>query len=359
MVGSRLKPLQIPGEFWRRNDVAQALCARDFATFIDLLCDLPGWSQTQIGAAIGSTQTRVSEVKRRVREFKEIQVLHRIADGLDFPDSARLMIGIAPNNAIFPRPSIKVTEVEKPPVTSVATSSQISDASADADEAVISFLSRARDRYERMYRQVGGVAIRPRIQQFVQERVSPLLQERHDENTRRTLFRATGGLIALAGVCSYDAEEEETARQNFVQALHLARAGGEPVFIGYVSGLLVNQSLRAGRYDEAVNLAEASLQEGKGRLTPALTTDLLCSQAEAYARMNDRRNTLARFKLIENVAGRIRLSDEPPEAPPRATRCRGRPPRRGPTPTRRLRTGSDLRPAFQQPRFRHSPERTR
>jgi tetratricopeptide (TPR) repeat protein len=192
----------------------------------------------------------------------------------------------------------------------------VPEANADpgADEDAIAFLSRARDRYERMYRQVGGMAIRPRIQQFVHDRVMPLLNTRHDENTRRVLFRSAGGLIALAGICSYDAEEEETARQNFVQALQLARTGGDPVFIGYVSGLLVNQALRAGRYDEAVNLAEASLQEGKGRLTPALTTDLLCSQAEAYARMNDRSNTLARLKLIEGVSGRIRLAEEPPEA---------------------------------------------
>jgi transcriptional regulator with XRE-family HTH domain len=313
MAGSRLGPIKVPEGFWHRNDVAQALCSRDFATLFSLLRDQAGASQTQIGAATGIAQTRISEVMRRMRRLESIDVLHRVADGLDFPDSARLMIGIAPNDAIFPH--LPPTTDNGTTATTAASSVQVAQEEPDTEtDDAISFLSLARDRYERMYRQVGGVAIRPRIQQFVHDRVAPLLAARHDENSRRVVLRAAGGLIALVGICSYDAEEQETARQNFIQALQLARAGGEPAFIGYVSGLLVNQALRAGRYGEAVNLAEASLQEGKGQLTPALTTDLLCSQAEAYARMNDRRNTLTRLKLIEDVSSRIRLAEEPPEA---------------------------------------------
>lgn len=154
--------------------------------------DQAGASQTQIGAATGIAQTRISEVMRRVRRLETIDVLHRVADGPDFPDSARLMIGIAPNGAIFPH--FPKTTDNGTMATTAASSIQIAqeESEPDTDDA-ISFLSLARDRYERMYRQVGGVAIRPRIQQLVHDRVEPLLAARHDENARRLVLRAGGG----------------------------------------------------------------------------------------------------------------------------------------------------------------------
>lgn len=75
--------------------------------------------------------------------------------------------------------------------------------------------------------------------------------------------------FALAGVCAYDADQQETAQHYFLRALELARAADDPVFAGYVSGLLTNQALRAGRYREAIAFAEEGLQGGSGRLTPA------------------------------------------------------------------------------------------
>lgn len=63
----------------------------------------------------------------------------------------------------------------------------------------------ARDRYEQMYRRVGGVPVRPRIVAYLNTHVGPLVRGGYDDRTGRELLRATGGLVALAGIAAYDA----------------------------------------------------------------------------------------------------------------------------------------------------------
>jgi hypothetical protein len=56
----------------------------------------------------------------------------------------------------------------------------------------------ARARYEQMYRRVGGVPVRPRVVDFLDSRVTPLLRDSYDDGTGRQLMRAAGGLESYA-----------------------------------------------------------------------------------------------------------------------------------------------------------------
>lgn len=118
----------------------------------------------------------------------------------------------------------------------------------------IAVLQAARARYETMYRQVGGVATRGRIVHFLNEHTAPLLRGDYGDETGRDLFRAAGGLAAVAGICAYDSDAQGVAQRYFHQALRLAKASGDRRFGGYVIALLVNQSLFLGLTDNQLHL---------------------------------------------------------------------------------------------------------
>ena len=75
----------------------------------------------------------------------------------------------------------------------------------------IELLRSARQRYEQMYRLVGGLAVRPRITEFLHVRCTPLLKGTYTDELGRQLFRAVGGLVALTGICAYDSDEHGAA----------------------------------------------------------------------------------------------------------------------------------------------------
>ena len=87
-------PLEMPDAFWLLADVRRALADRDVGMLLRLVAEEVGASQTQIGAAVGLDQGYVSRVMAG-RKVTSIDVLERVADGLEMPDSARSAMGLA------------------------------------------------------------------------------------------------------------------------------------------------------------------------------------------------------------------------------------------------------------------------
>jgi hypothetical protein len=181
------------------------------------------------------------------------------------------------------------------------------------DAAQIRSLRAARTRYERMYREAGGIPVRPRVVAFLNGHAAPLLKSGYDDATGRQLHRAVGGLTALAGICAYDADLQGVAQRYFFHALRMAKASGDRGFGGYVVALLANQALYLGLHRQVIQYAETALRGAHRHLSPALVTDLSTLQAKAYARMGDKAGCHDSMRRSEEMAGRIRLSEEPPE----------------------------------------------
>ncbi|MFF5243547.1 transcriptional regulator [Streptosporangium sp. NPDC000095] len=177
----------------------------------------------------------------------------------------------------------------------------------------VQILKDARSRYEQMYRRVGGVPVRPRVVAFLNANVTPLLKGGHDDRTGRELFRAAGGLVALAGICAYDSDRHALSQRYLFHALRMAKASGNLAFGGYVVALLANQAMSRAKYRYVLQYAETALRGARGHLSPALITDLHTLQAKAYARMGDRASCHAHLRRSEVTAAQIRPGDEPPE----------------------------------------------
>jgi transcriptional regulator with XRE-family HTH domain len=90
------EPISIPDAVWDKDDVQKALTSRDIAKLFKFAQQWVGSSQSRIGIATGMPQGRVSEIIHGRREVTSIEVLQRIADGLNMPSRARLRLGLAP-----------------------------------------------------------------------------------------------------------------------------------------------------------------------------------------------------------------------------------------------------------------------
>ncbi|MFC9747271.1 tetratricopeptide repeat protein [Streptomyces niveus] len=179
--------------------------------------------------------------------------------------------------------------------------------------ADIELLRTARAHYELMYRRAGGLATHTRIVGFLNAETAPLLRGCYNDATGRQLHRATGGLVAVAGICAYDSDAQGLAQRYFHQALRLAKASGDAGLGAYAVALLVNQSLFMGEYRQAVAFAEAALRTAGRAITPALAADLHAMQAKSYALLGDGRAARECIGRAESEAGRIRPGQEPDE----------------------------------------------
>jgi tetratricopeptide (TPR) repeat protein len=179
--------------------------------------------------------------------------------------------------------------------------------------ADVALIGQARGRYEEMYRRVGGVPVRPRVVGFLDVKVAPLLRESYDDEIGRQLMRAAAGVTAIAGICLYDTDRQAAAQRYFFDALRLAKASGDRGFGGYIVALLANQAMYLGRFRQVIQYAETALRGARSCLSPALVSDLCTLQAKAYARMGHRAECHGQMRKAEQMAGRIRVGEEPPE----------------------------------------------
>ncbi|MFC3994570.1 helix-turn-helix domain-containing protein [Nocardiopsis sediminis] len=89
--------MELPGRVWRDEETRAILRTRDIAALLRLASS-HGASQSRIGAAIGTTQARVSEIINGSRMVTSLEVFERIADGMGMPDEARVLLGLAPKH---------------------------------------------------------------------------------------------------------------------------------------------------------------------------------------------------------------------------------------------------------------------
>ncbi|MEV4870812.1 helix-turn-helix domain-containing protein [Streptomyces syringium] len=90
-----LVPIELPEWAWQRAEVRQALRSRDVGALLRCVQRYGGASQARIAIATGLTQSRVNEVINGRREVSRLDVYERIADGLNMPDNARHLLGLA------------------------------------------------------------------------------------------------------------------------------------------------------------------------------------------------------------------------------------------------------------------------
>ncbi|MGW1075772.1 helix-turn-helix domain-containing protein [Streptomyces sp. NPDC002537] len=94
-----LASIELPECAWERAEIRQTLRSRDMGATFRFVQQYAGASQARIATAVGMTQARVNEIINGRREVSRLDVYERIADGLNMPDDARHLLGLAAGRA--------------------------------------------------------------------------------------------------------------------------------------------------------------------------------------------------------------------------------------------------------------------
>ncbi|KAB2347738.1 helix-turn-helix domain-containing protein [Actinomadura rudentiformis] len=90
-------PGAVPEAFWRRQEVQHALAHRDVGLVFRLfLNEFDDCTQTQLATLTGHDRSDISAWVSGTRpgQVSDVEVLTRIADSLQIPDQARLLLGL-------------------------------------------------------------------------------------------------------------------------------------------------------------------------------------------------------------------------------------------------------------------------
>ncbi|MFJ2649009.1 sporulation protein [Streptomyces sp. NPDC087420] len=147
----------------------------------------------------------------------------------------------------------------------------------------------------------------------LQERAAPLLRGSFSDEVGRELFSVTGELSRLAGWTAFDIGEHDVAQRHFIQALRLARAGGDVQLGCYVLTTMAMQSLLRGFAGEALDMAQGAFERAKGQAVPRVLAFTKLIEARAHARENDPRAAARALAASETLLEQAKQGsgDEP------------------------------------------------
>ncbi|WDN56960.1 sporulation protein [Streptomyces clavuligerus] len=123
----------------------------------------------------------------------------------------------------------------------------------------------------------------------LQTRAAPLLGGSFSDTVGRDLFSVTSELSRLAGWTAFDTGQHDVAQRHFIQALRLARAGGDVQLGCYVLTTMAMQAMLRGFASEAVDMAQGAYERAKGRAAPRVLAFTKLIEARAHAHEHNAR----------------------------------------------------------------------
>jgi transcriptional regulator with XRE-family HTH domain len=279
MRASAFDPLSIPPAFWTRSDVCQALRKRDMGTLFTLLHEDTGLSQTRIGTAVGLGQGRISEIINRIRGIRDVKVFQRIADGLDMPDHARLLLGLSPRQITPSTPPRGITPAR--PGQDSELLRQIT-AARSIDSAVVRVLQAETDTIRLLDRRLGAPAVAGKLEAHISHIETGLRYSLRPGN-RQQLARALADASALAGWQAIDMNRLPRAWAHFERATAAAREAADPSLLAFAAGEQAYVLLDLHRPAEALAMVRAAYEETRAAIPHQVRTWLLAAQAEMAA----------------------------------------------------------------------------
>lgn len=138
--------------------------------------------------------------------------------------------------------------------------------------------------------------------QWLRDDVEPLLHGSYTDAVGRGLFGVVAELTGQVAFMSYDIGDHALAQRYFIQALRLAKAAGRPGLGAHFLANMSTQAVYLGHAGEAVRLAQAAVDGGRGHAGPAGTSRLRTAEAAAHAAAGDARACMAALGQAEDAA---------------------------------------------------------
>ena len=279
MRPSAFDPPAIPPAFWERPDVCQALRKRDMGALFRLLRQYTGLSQMRIATAVGLGQGRISEVINGTRAIGHTRVFERIADGLDMPDHARILLGLSPRQiTAIPRPR-SITPARPGQDTELLR--QIT-AARSIDGTVVRVLQGETDNIRLLDRRLGAPAVAGKLEAHISHIETGLRYSLRPGN-REQLAVVLADASALAGWQAIDMGRLPRAWEHFERAIAAAREAGDACLLAFAAGEQAYVLLDLHRPAEALAMVRAAYEETQAAIPHEVRGWLRAAEAEMAA----------------------------------------------------------------------------
>ncbi|MEY9839555.1 sporulation protein [Streptacidiphilus sp. EB103A] len=146
----------------------------------------------------------------------------------------------------------------------------------------------------------------------LRKRAAPLLGGSFSDDIGRELFSVTSELSRLAGWTAFDVGQHDAAQRHFIQALRLARAGGDVQLGCYVLTTMAMQALLRGFAGEAIDMTQGAFERAKDTAAPRVLAFTKLIEARAHARDGNPRAASKALAASETLLGQARPGSEEP-----------------------------------------------
>lgn len=282
MSGSAFEPIKLPDSVWRDEQTKAVLHDRNVGGLFHLAKKYAGASQNRIAAATGVPQPRVNALMRGAGgPILHLEVFERIADGLNMPDHARTMLGLAPaSTSVLAVPRPQVHERPSTPAEHIEDLAAEITASETYGDAIDQLAGATHSLAESHTRVPASRVIDEVLRLHGQAR--ELLQHRQRLSQQRELYRVESQLLAHACLLLGDLGQNSTAdKYGAVSVLCAQEAGANEA----VSWSARAKTLRwQERYIESADMARRGYD-----CSPAapIRVQLASQEANAAALMGD------------------------------------------------------------------------
>ncbi|MET8983431.1 sporulation protein [Streptomyces sp. NPDC004539] len=137
-------------------------------------------------------------------------------------------------------------------------------------------------------------------------RAAPLLAGTYTDAVGRRLFAVTAELGRLAGWSAFDRGHHGIAQRHFIQALRMAKAGGDAETGCYVLTTMALQSLIRGFPSEGVDMAQGAYAHARRVAAPRVLSFAKLAEARAHGKAGDASSAVRALRAAEDLLASAR-----------------------------------------------------
>lgn len=268
--------VEIPASAWERPQTQEILRDRDFAGLLGL-ARTHGASQTRIAAVTGMAQGRVSEILAGRRTIDSLHVIERIADGLDMPDQARTLLGLAPQSGDGDATGRVATDAG-----TLAEEVHERVEFASIDDVLVDLFTEQTQGLRLLDRRLGARHLLAQNTAHVQQ-MHDLLRRSMPGKVRSRLAQALAQASSLAGWQALDSGRRASAWRFYELAKTAANESEDPFVRAHVSTEQVYVLLDSDRAGQALAILRQMQSKEQRGLPPLLRAWLWAVEGEVQA----------------------------------------------------------------------------
>ncbi|MGI5515760.1 sporulation protein [Streptomyces sp. CA-106131] len=169
----------------------------------------------------------------------------------------------------------------------------------------------AADMFMQLDFKYGGGHGHKALRHYFRHEVLPLLHASYSQKVGTALFGAAAEVSQLLAWTAYDTGNHRLAHRYLTSTLRLTQVTGDRMFGARILTNLSHQANYLGNYAQAIQLARASLEGGRGKATPRAMALFAAHEARALANAGDARAAGRAMNEAERYFERAETAEDP------------------------------------------------